>query len=155
MIQTRSCGTGVDNLKLSANFFSSVSRTSLSAFALPLRNFSAAERCCVAKLLNSFNTSFSTVEVALGVAGFFAGGVLLSAAAGPADKASDAWPEEVMASEVEASKVAEDFGSVDFSSTALSAWAITSTMPFLFGLVVPSRLCSGVGVDAFLFVALI
>lgn len=68
MIEIRSLGTGVESLKLSANFFSSINLTSLSALALLLRTFSALSRCWVAKVLNSFSTSRSTVEVALGAA---------------------------------------------------------------------------------------
>jgi hypothetical protein len=45
MIETRSVGTGVVNLKLLANFFSSVDLTSLSARALWFRAFSALLRC--------------------------------------------------------------------------------------------------------------
>ncbi len=68
MIEIKSFGTGVDSLKLSANFFSSISLISLSALALLLRAFSAFFRCWVAKSLNEFSTSRSTVEVALGAA---------------------------------------------------------------------------------------
>lgn len=61
-------GTGVESLKELANFFSSVNLTSLSALALLLRAFSAFCRCWLANDLNSFRTSCSTVEVALGAA---------------------------------------------------------------------------------------
>lgn len=70
MIETRSVGTGVDSLKLFANFRSSVNFTSLSALALLLRTFSAFMRCWLAKFLKSLSTSRSTVEVALGAASF-------------------------------------------------------------------------------------
>lgn len=66
IIEIRSTGTGVGSLKLSANFFSSINLTSLSAFALVLRTFSAFRRCWLANDLNSLRTSRSTVEVALG-----------------------------------------------------------------------------------------
>ena len=65
IMETKSVGTGVDSLKELANFFNSVSLTSLSCLALLLRAFSAFCRCWLAKFLNSFSTSCSTVEVAL------------------------------------------------------------------------------------------
>lgn len=67
MIETRSVGTGVESLKLLANFFNSVSLTSLSALALLLRAFWAFSRCWLANDLKELRTSLSTVDVALGV----------------------------------------------------------------------------------------
>lgn len=66
MMPIRSLGTGVASLKVSANFLSSVSLTSLSALALTLRTFSALLLSRVAKFLNELRTSRSTVDVALG-----------------------------------------------------------------------------------------
>lgn len=68
MMEIKSFGTGVASLKLSANFLSSCSLTWLSAFILLVRTLSAWARCCVAKVLNDFRTSASTVDVALGAA---------------------------------------------------------------------------------------
>ena len=68
-------------MKLSANFLNSVSLTSLSAFAFVLRACAAFMRCWFANVLNSFKTSRSTVEVALGAPSFAWGGIGLMAAA--------------------------------------------------------------------------
>lgn len=66
MIETRSEGTGVLSLKLSANLFKSFNLTSLSRLALIARLFSTVRLCWLAKLLKAFVTSLSTVAVAFG-----------------------------------------------------------------------------------------
>jgi hypothetical protein len=67
MMDTKSPGTGVESLKLLANFFNSVNLTTLSCSRLLLRTFRAVSRCWLANDLNEFKTSRSTVDVALGV----------------------------------------------------------------------------------------
>ena len=66
MIETRSDGTGVVSLKLSANFFKSFNLISLSFRALAERIWSTFFRCCVAKFLKADATSLSTVAVWFG-----------------------------------------------------------------------------------------
>lgn len=66
MIETRSEGTGVVSLKLSANFFRSFNLISLSLRALADRIWSTFLRCCVAKFLKADATSLSTVAVWFG-----------------------------------------------------------------------------------------
>lgn len=72
MMPIRSLGTGVPSLKLLANFFSSINLTSLSAFALLVRAFSATWRSLEAKLLNDSKT-FCSIVVDVGLAFSFAG----------------------------------------------------------------------------------
>jgi hypothetical protein len=77
----KSLGTGVPSLKLSANFLSSISLTSLSAFAFVLRAFSATCRSLLAKFLNEVRTVCSiVVDVGL-VFSLSAGEVVRPAAA--------------------------------------------------------------------------
>ena len=68
MIETRSEGTGVFNLKLLAKFFKSFSLISLSFRSLVTRIFSTSALWRVAKFLKAVETSRSTVAVALGTA---------------------------------------------------------------------------------------
>ena len=65
-METRSFGTGVCSLKLSANFFRSFSLISLSFLALVDRACSTFFLCWTAKVLNAEATSRSTVAVAFG-----------------------------------------------------------------------------------------
>lgn len=81
MMPIKSLGTGVPSLKLSANFLSSMSLTSLSAFALVLRAFSATCRSLLAKFLKEVRTVCSiVVDVGL-VFSLSAGEVVRPAAA--------------------------------------------------------------------------
>jgi len=66
MIETRSEGTGVWSLKVSANFFKSLSLISLSFLSLLLRIDSTFLLCWVANVLKALATSRSTVAVAFG-----------------------------------------------------------------------------------------
>lgn len=80
MIPIKSLGTGVPSLKLSANFFSSINLTSLSAFALVLRAFSATCRSLLAKFLKELRTVCSIV-VDVGLVFSLAAGEVVRAAA--------------------------------------------------------------------------
>lgn len=88
MMPIRSLGTGVPNLKLSANFFNSISLTSLSAFALVLRAFSATCRSLEAKFLKDSRT-FCSIVVDVGLVFSFVAGETVRPAA-PAGRRAEA-----------------------------------------------------------------
>lgn len=84
MIGTRSDGTGVVSLKLSANFFKSFNLISLSFRALDWRMVSTFFLCWAAKPLKALATSRSTVAVALGTPAAAAWGEAVRLVDGPA-----------------------------------------------------------------------